>query len=628
MQPLCETVVRSSLDSMIHRGPDDSGILQDQNISLAMRRLIVIDPETGRQPVSNEDQTVSVVLNGEIYNYMELRDKLVSRGHIFQTQSDTEVLVHLYEEYGTDMCQHLRGMFAFAIWDRSRRRLLMARDRFGKKPCYYSQPPQGGIVFASEIKALRPLLDAVGVDCTLNWQGVYDFLSLGVVPQPSTIYRQIQTLPPASWLLYDGESVTVQRYWSLDWTPSALTPAMDVCELTRNHISEAVRIRLRSDVPLGIFLSGGLDSSIVALEASRQISGNLDCFTIATDDARYDESHIARRTAGLLGIRHRVLPLRIDPLEELTQLVKQYDQPYADYSALPTMAISRLAKQHVTVVLNGDGGDEVFGGYRRYRATQWASRLQILPRPVSKATSKLLLKVARQQRRSGAGFASRFLRGLGQSDSQRYLSWTTDLLQEADKELCWDGPPQRPTESWLGEILHGNLRGVNRQQQADIDIQLLSDLLVKMDVATMAHSLEARSPLLDHKLAEFVAGLPVSVRLRGGKLKGLLRDAYRDHLPAEVIEGRKRGFEFPLRSWLENELREILMDTVGSPSARIREFINGQFLDDLLTQRILGERNWACLVYSLLVLELWLQSAAGRQLDHSCPGTSRTLCAA
>ncbi|MEK6257014.1 MAG: asparagine synthase (glutamine-hydrolyzing) [Planctomycetota bacterium] len=604
-EPIADAPFGASMNALLHRGPDDGGTLRDGSVVLGMRRLSIIDVGGGHQPVFNEDGSVAVVFNGEIYNYRELIPQLQSRGHTFRSQSDTETLVHLYEEYGPRMCEHLRGMFAFAIWDKSKRRLFLARDRFGKKPLYYTRTSGGGILFASELKALRPLMAAAGVAARIDEQGIYDFLSLGMVPQPRTIFQNVHSLPPGSWLSSDGERADMQPYWQLDYTRKVRMPYGEVLERTRELISDSVKVRLRSDVPLGVFLSGGIDSSVIAYEAAKQLGQDLDSFTVSTSDPAFDEAPVAARTARELGIRNHVLPLQVAPLDEIQRLVRQYDQPYADYSALPTSAISRLARQHVTVVLTGDGGDEVFGGYRRYVAAQWASAFRFVPSSLTTMMAGLLQRQS-GGRRSTAGFGSRFLRGLGQSPGARYLSWTTDLLQDADKQQIWTGGPMRPTEDWIEELLPRRLSGFDTQATGDIQVNLLSDLLVKMDIATMAHSLEARSPLLDHQLAEFLATLPDSQRITGGRLKGLLRDAYRGRLPDEVILGKKRGFEFSLSSWLENELRGLIMDTLGSPAARVRSFLNGQFIDNLLAGGILRDRNCACLVYALLVLELWL----------------------
>ena len=608
-RPLEPGVRDDALSRILHRGPDDEGQFSDGGVFLGMRRLSVVDLETGRQPLFNEQRTCAVVMNGEIYNYRELAGSLRQAGHTLSTASDTEVAVHLYEDHGESFCESLNGMFALAIWDGDASRLVLARDRFGKKPLYYARTPDGGLVFASELKALRPLLEAAGGSWELRPQGIADYLSLGCVPQPETVFRGVEALPPGCTLSFDGQDVRVSSYWSLRYSGKLSTSYSTAIERTRELVAEAVRTRLHSDVPLGVFLSGGVDSSIIACEAAKLVGSDLQTFTVGVDDPRYDESAVAARTARQLGVRHMVLPLEIAPRETLLDLVRHYDQPFADPSAIPSLAISRLARQHVTVVLNGDGGDEVFAGYRRHLAAHLAGRLGWLPDWTARAGAALLGRLA-SVRRSPLGFAARMCRGLILEPSERYLAWTSDKLRQVDKQQHWRGPAVRSTEEWLESVRPQGLGALDTQTATDIRVNLLSGLLVKMDMATMAHSLEGRSPLLDYRLAEYVASLPPGFRLRGGRLKSLLRDGWKDELPAEVIGGRKRGFEIPLDRWLAGDLHELLMDTLGSSTARIREFLDGRFLDQLLGQQTLAERNWPTLVYSLLVLELWLQTAA------------------
>ncbi len=612
---IASSAINASLNALVHRGPDDSGTLLHGSVFLAMRRLAIIDVSGGRQPIFNEQRNTAAVCNGEIYNYRELTGELISQGHQFATESDTEVLVHLYEQHGEKLCEHLRGMYSFALWDSRRRLLLLGRDRFGKKPLYYTRTRSGGLLFASELKALKPLVDAAGGEWSIREQGIYDYLSLGCVPQPETAFDGVYAVPPASTLRFDCEELKIEPYWKLEQRTKAAIPYEDALWATRSHVAEAVRLRLRSDVPLGVFLSGGVDSSVVAYEAARVVGENLQTFTIAMDESRFDESAVAGRTAESLGVRNTVLPLRVAPLQTLLSLVRRYDQPFADPSAIPSLAVSELARQRVTVILNGDGGDEVFAGYRRHMAAHLSGVLGPLPWAVT-AFSGWILGLLARERRSVLGFAARLARGLAQKPGARYLTWTSDRMQERDKRSIWQGDRMRPTEEWIESIQPAGLSGLDTQIATDIRVNLLSQLLVKMDIATMAHSLEGRSPLLDHKLAEFLATMPDRHRLRRGQLKSLLRDAYRGLLPGEVITGRKRGFEVPLSSWLENDLRELLMDTVGSPQARVRDYLDGSFLDALLAGKVLRDRNWATLVYSLLVLELWIDiSLSNRSVD-------------
>jgi asparagine synthase (glutamine-hydrolysing) len=600
-----------ALTAIRHRGPDDDGLWIDGRAAIGMRRLAVIDVQGGHQPVFNEDGSVGVVFNGEIYNYRELLADLRSRGHVIRSDSDTESLVHLYEEHGADMCRRLRGMFAFAIWDRRAGRLLLGRDRFGKKPLYLARGPRGELLFASELKALRPLMAAVGMPAEIDDQAVYDYLSLGCVPQPRTIYRGVTTLEPGGWLTFAEASLRTGHYWRLDALGADdQPPYREAIERTRELLGEAVRVRLRSDVPLGVFLSGGLDSSVVAYEAAKVVGGGLRTFTVAMPDRQLDESPVAVRTAAALGVRNDVLTLDVVPDRELLQLVRHFDQPFADSSAIPSLAISRMAREHVTVILNGDGGDEVFAGYRRYVAAVQGQRWQHVPRGLVRLASGSLARLP-VGRRSAGGFLARFLRGLPLPDGARYLAWTTDLLDEQRKREIWQAGDVEPTEDWLAGVVAGQHSWMRWQMLADARVNLLSDLLIKMDMATMAASLEGRSPLLDQEVVAFTARLPDHYLVRGSRTKCLLRDAYREVLPDEVIRGGKRGFEIPLARWLGHELSPLVHDMLGSPAARVRTWIDGRWLDGLLASSAGLNLNRPALVYALLVLEMWLRDHEG-----------------
>lgn len=605
-KPLMPADIESSLNAMGHRGPDDMGYFQQDSVFIGNRRLSIIDLAGGHQPIFNEDQSVAVVCNGEIYNYVELSASLKSCGHTFRTDSDTEVIVHLYEEHGTDLVQHLRGMFAFAVWDSRRKLLFGARDRFGKKPFYYTQPETGGLLFASELKSLRSLAESLGEMWSINDQAVYDYLSLCVVPQPLTIYRQAFSLPAASWFTFDGAYLRVERYWDLAYSPKTITSYGECLERTRTLVTDAVRLRLRSDVPLGVFLSGGIDSSVVAYEASRVLGDSLQTFTVSVADETLDEAPVAARTAGALGVQNTVLQLEVTPLDELKRIVSHYDQPYADSSAIPSMKIAELAAQHVTVVLNGDGGDELFAGYRRYLAARLSEKLHSFPRWFMRALMGLTRPWA-PYRRSKLGLMARFLRAHNSVNGERYLAMLTDALHEADKRQFWRGGNLRPTEEWVTSRLPKGVSHLDTQMCTDVQINLVSDLLVKMDMATMAASIEGRSPFMDHVLAEFAAALPDHYRLAGWRTKALLRDAYRGVLPDEVTQGAKRGFEIPLVAWLKRDLHPILMDTLGSRTARCREYLDDSFIESLIRGKTMQDHNWAYILYSLLVLELWLR---------------------
>jgi asparagine synthase (glutamine-hydrolysing) len=602
-----EPALGAALARLVHRGPDDEGTLVEPGLALGMRRLSIIDLEGGHQPLWNEDRTVAVFLNGEIYNYIELRSELESQGHTFSSRSDTEVIAHLYEERGDDLCSKLRGMFALCVWDRRRRLLLLARDRFGKKPLYWARGTKGVLVFASEIPALRVLLGVAGIPENIDRQGVYDYLSLGTVPQPGTIFAGVQSLEPSRVLVVEGESERERRYWTPQFEPKIAASYPEAMERIRAVLREAVRIRLRSDVPLGLFLSGGIDSAVVACEIAALGGHDVTAFTVSVPDRKLEEAPAAAMTAWHLGLPHVILPLELDPVRDLTDVVGRYGQPFADSSAIPSLRIARLARQDVTVALNGDGGDEVFGGYRRYAA---ARVFDYLPRRGGDSILKVVAKLTPggSVRRSASGFLRRFRRGVDRTDADRYLIWTVDLFREEEKRTMWrGGEPVRPTERLCENTDSPVASEMDRLVALDLRLNLCPDLLVKMDIATMAASLEGRSPLLDHVLAELAFSLPSSFRVRRGRLKAILRDAYAKELPEEIVHAPKRGFEVPMERWLRTELRDLVESVLLSPTARVRDWLDPSVIAALWRRGPTPDENWAGKLYALLVLELWLR---------------------
>lgn len=598
-----------ALSCIRHRGPDDLGTIRLGSAALGMTRLAVIDPVSGHQPMTAADGQIAIVFNGEIYNYKELRDSLAGSGHRFVTNSDTEVILAAYLHKGLRFVDDLVGMFAVAIVDGRSGKLVLARDRFGKKPLYYARVPDGGLIFASELKGLTPLINGAGLDRRIRMQSVYDYLSLGVVPQPATIWEGVLTLEPGTVMVTDleGRSHTTS-YWSpvVDGAIQGRHVAErgDPRERVRSLIAEATRIRLRSDVPLGIFLSGGVDSSVVGYEAARALGGELQAFTVKTT-GDLDESDVAARTASALGIRHTVLPLTLDPVTSIHKVVHAYDQPFADSSAIPSLAISELAREHVTVVLNGDGGDEVFGGYRRHLAAHLTVPHARLVGGVAGVMESLVPPSV--ARRGPLGLALRVARGLRLAADERYLAWTTDMLREGDKTAVWRRGDCEPTERLVAATRVPWLSALDQQLLSDIRINLLSDLLVKMDIASMSHSLEARSPLLDHRLADYVWSLPPKVRLAKRTPKGLLRESYRGLLNSEVLDGAKRGFEIPMSDWLAGELRPLVQDLVMAPDARVLDFLERDAVAEIIEGSGYADRNLTYMRYGLLVLEMWLR---------------------
>jgi len=501
-----------------HRGPDSRGLFLDEGIGLGVQRLRVIDLETGDQPIYNEDRSIVVVHNGEIYNYAELRDELRGRGHTFSTSGDTEVIVHLYEDHGADCVHYLRGMFAFALWDGMRRRLLLARDRVGKKPLFYAER-DGELWFASEAKSIlqdpkverRPNLDAI--DAYLHFQ---------YVPHPLSAFEGVSKLPPAHTLVWhDGES-SLNRYWRLSYRTGDVPDERVAEELIRDQLLEATRLRLRSDVPLGAFLSGGVDSSAVVAAMSRQGGGRVQTFSIGFDVAEYDETPYAREVARLYETDHHQLRVRPSALEVLPRLVWHYGEPFADHSAIPSFYLADLTRRHVTVALNGDGGDESFGGYTRYSGTTIAGRVAQLPRPARAALVRAATTIGPGERENS--FRSRLNRVARRSDMQsheRYATWIA-CFDEAERDGLYTSEfhallPERTARSVIRDAyLHSDGDAeIDRLLDVDVQTYLPGDLLVKMDIASMAHSLEVRSPFLDQKLMELAASFPGSGKVRG-----------------------------------------------------------------------------------------------------------------
>jgi asparagine synthase (glutamine-hydrolysing) len=610
-----EQALRRAAECLRHRGPDSNGVWIDPTgqIGLAHTRLAVIDIPGGGQPITNEDGSVAVVFNGEIYNYVELRDDLISRGHVFATQTDTEVLVHLYEERGEALVDPLRGMFALAVWDRGAGRLLLARDRLGVKPLYTAEC-DGRLMFASEIKGLLAMGLAPGA---IDDQALSDYLTFGHVPGPATIYRQIRALPPACRLVADApDGARVECYWRCPHDPDSHIDRGEAVEQVDAVLQEAVRIRLRADVPVGAFLSGGLDSGLIVAAAARHLERPITTLTVGFEDEAFDERPLARQVAQRYGTDHHELTVRPDPERLLPRIVSAYDQPYADSSAIPSYCVAELASDRLKVVLNGDGGDEALAGYRRYVGAWLADRLGPIASRFARPLWRLgdvLLPRARGFR-TGYAFARRLTRGLAMPEPERILAWGNDGFDEQEKrrlagrqggwlERC--APTWRHVAGLLADAPFLSTK-LDRHMWADRQTLLPDDLLVKMDIATMAHGLEARSPLLDHVLFETVARLPAAVKLSGLTTKPILRALARSVLPPDVAGAPKRGFEVPLARWLEHDLRDLRDGLLLSPTGLMAERFDRDMLADLVHHpRRLEPTRWTRRVWTLMMLALW-----------------------
>jgi asparagine synthase (glutamine-hydrolysing) len=595
-----------------HRGPDSKGIFVDGNVGLGVQRLAIIDLETGDQPIFNEDRSVVVILNGEIYNYRELRESLAAAGHRFATRSDTEVIVHLYEDHGDGFVQFLRGMFAIAVWDSKRRRLVLARDRIGKKPLYFSFDGTA-LWFASEAKAI---LQDPAVPRDVDYGAVDAYLHYQYVPNTYCAFAALSKLPPAHVLTFESGQLDQRRYWKLSYAGQRRQSDEEACELIRTELLDATGLRLRSNVPLGAFLSGGVDSSAVVAAMAMQTTGRVKTFTIGFPSARFDERPYAREIAQLFDTEHHELLVEPNLVEVLPRLVWHYGEPFADQSAIPSFYLSELTRRDVTVALNGDGGDESFGGYRRYVGNDVARRLQILPA----ATARV---VARALDRLGTGGAQdskrarllRLARAVQLDEAARYAMWVACFDTTERQALYAHDLAERVVSP---DVVEGVVRSAYDASDAptlierllDVDTQtyLPDQLLVKMDIASMAHSLEVRSPFLDHVFIEMAARLPLSAKVSRGDGKRLLKRAIRPWIPPRLLDRPKQGFTMPIAEWLRNELRELPQAVLLDTHASRRGLFKRRALEQLITEHQRGIRDHSNKLWTLIQLELWFRT--------------------
>lgn len=588
-----------------HRGPDSRGMHVADGVGLGIQRLRVIDLQTGDQPIYNEDRSIIVVLNGEIYNFDVLRARLEAAGHVFSTRADTEVIAHLYEQEGSRCVRSLRGMFAFALWDSRRRRLLLARDHVGKKPLFYALR-DGVLTFASELRAilqddsLGRDLDPTALDC---------YLAYGYVPAPRSIFKAVRKLAPASTLVYEAGKATVERYWRLDYSHKCDVDGLH--DRLRDEIRRAVRRRMVADVPLGAFLSGGIDSSLVVGMMAEAASQPVKTFSIGFDSDKFNELRQARQIAERFGTEHHEFVVTPSAVDLAPKLVRHYGEPFADASAIPSFVLAELTRRHVTVALNGDGGDESFAGYSRYAANLVAQRIARLPSPARRsatALSKGLL--ASGYAPVTANRVRRLTSTLSMSDPERYATYMAYFDQGGRDALYSD---QLKAELGNTDALaviqgpwaDGALGSLDVLLAVDVETYLPGDLLVKMDIASMASSLEARSPLLDISVMELAASIPAALKARRLQKKVILRDALRGWLPDQILDAPKRGFGVPMADWLRGELagwsREILLD----PRTRTRGYFDQHRVEHLLDRHLEGSSDESLRLWALVMLELW-----------------------
>jgi asparagine synthase (glutamine-hydrolysing) len=604
------------IDVLRHRGPDDQGVYFDNlhaeaGAALAHRRLAIIDVAGGKQPLGNEDDSVWAVLNGEIYNFRELRSRLEAAGHRFRTQSDTEVLVHLYEDEGPEFLAHLNGMFALAIWDAKRRQLLLARDRLGKKPLVYRHEP-GRVLFASELKAL---LQVPGVSREIDPQAIDEYLTYQYVPHPRTIFRGIAKLSPGHYAVFRDGRLDVNAYWQPDFNVEDDRPAADYAQELRKLLTSAVEMRLQSEVPLGAFLSGGIDSTIIVGLMAQLSGGPVRTFSIGFPVKEFDETRYARTVAQRFGTIHEEFQVTPNAIEVLPRLAWHYDEPFGDSSAVPTWYVSQLTRQQVTVALTGDGGDELFAGYPRYLAVWLAAGFDRLPQIVRRLAAGQFWQnlPAGKRQKSKTRQWKRFVEMLNRPSAERYLEWIA-TFGRARRDALYSGDFSAAlAESDPLAFLKTGLARCDRRDPvtafslADLATYLPCDLMTKVDIASMAHGLECRQPFLDYRVVELAARMPRRLKFRRGLGKRILREAFGDLLPDSIQHRPKMGFGVPLDQWFRHELRqfarEMLLDgrTVG------RGYFRQEAILALLDEHDRCRFNHGYRLWSLLVLELWFR---------------------
>ena len=604
---------------LVHRGPDEQGLKLIGPAGLGMRRLSIIDVVDGHQPMSGEDGTVSVVFNGEIYNFRELRKDLEGRGHFFKTNSDTEAIVHGYEEFGPAYVNQLRGMFSVAIWDEKTRSLFIARDRVGKKPLYYTTTPSGSFVFASELKAL---LVHPHVERHLNTEALDAYLTLGYVPDPLSIFRDICKLPPGHSLKLSDGLLTIDQYWDFNFNEHKSGKEEDYLVELRELLDESVRMRLVSDVPLGAFLSGGIDSSAVVALMARNMGQPVKTFSIGFNEDSYNELKYARLTAQQYGTDHSEFIVTPEICQIVDELVWHFDEPFTDPSAIPTYMVSKLARQHVKVVLSGDGGDELFAGYERYVIEQSRQAFGSLPRVIRQGVMEPL-----SSRLPHGTRGKNFLYNISLNPIDRYLDSVSVFTRQNRKSLY--------TADFMREVSDFDFAAARFNEYAskvktaddldrllyiDCKTYLPADILTKVDRMSMAVSLEARAPLLDHRLVDFVTRIPSSLKLAGTQTKQIFKRAVSDLIPPEVLNRPKQGFGIPIPQWINQELRGRIRETLTEPVTCQRGYFESSYISTLLDEHERGRRDHSRALWALLMLELWhrtfLDSASVRNVDR------------
>lgn len=613
-------VLESMTEVIRHRGPDDASTHSETfrrdplgdlpGVGLGFRRLSIIDLAGARQPMCNENGRIWLVFNGEIYNFRDLRRRLEGGGHRFATDGDGETILHLYEELGTDCFSHLNGMFSIALWDRDRRRLVLARDRLGQKPLFYAEQP-GRLAFGSELKCLAELADLPReVDPT----AIDEFLTYQYVPHPGTIWKGVHKLPPGHFAVYENQRLRVERYWKCDFAQETPISKPAAVERIRELLEDSVRLRLQADVPLGAFLSGGIDSSLICAIAQGQRDEPVRTFSIGFPVKDFDETHYAQMVADALGTAHQRFEVAPSGVDIIDKLVWHYDEPFGDSSAVPTWYLSELTRREVTVALSGDGGDELFAGYDRYRALWMTRQLdRALPFRHMLASPWIQRLPDSTRQRSLIRRAKRFCEAFGQPPARRYMTWIQIFPERLRAEMYSDAMLAALSGEDPFEFFHaawkrsGDRDVVSRASLGDLQTYLPCDLMTKVDIASMAHGLEVRQPMLDFRVVEFAASLPVKLKFRGGRGKLLLGDAFENRIPPAIWKRPKMGFGVPIADWFRGPLRPMTHDLLLAADARTGAYLRRDVVARLISDHESGRVNHCYRLWNLLVLEKWLR---------------------
>ena len=625
MRPVDRTVLERMNVVIRHRGPDSDGFYVNGSVGLAIRRLAVIDLVTGDQPISNEDGTVWIISNGEIYNYPELRPRLEAKGHVFRSNSDIEAIVHLYEDHGSACVEYLRGMFALAIWDEERRRLLLARDRLGQKPLYYAEH-DSALLFGSELKCI---LQYPGLSPEIDLEAVHHYLTLQYVPDPWTAFKGICKLPPAHRLIWQGGRILIDCYWDLAFEPKLELPEAELKQALQETITEAVRVRLMSDVPLGAHLSGGIDSSIVVGLMAGMMDQPVKTFSIGFKESGFNELSYARQVVQKFGTDHHEFILEPNVIDVLPKLVQHFDEPFADPAAIPTWYLAQMTRQHVTVALNGDGGDEAFAGYRRYYGDLIADAYRLVPGFLRHGVFNRVLRILpvqsdRPTELSRIMALRQLAHASDMSHAASVVRWERHF-SEAEKWALYNDDMRKviagTASATLLEETFQRARARNRLDRTlytDVHNYLPGALLPKVDRMAMAHSLEARSPFLDHQVMEMAARLPIACKVRGQQTKWILREAFADLLPTMVKKRGKVGFSVPLGMWFRGSLYSAVRDLLLAPDTRLRDYLRLAKVAELVEQNKHGQADNGKRIWALLNLEVWLRQYQGRHVYKQC----------